>query len=108
MARIADAAAHAGASTATVSRVLNGVRVRSDLEDKVRRAIDDLDYTPNRTARSLRRQLSEVIALIIPDVENPFFTSVARVLSVRRRHPDLRWATSAADEFAQPGGSARV
>ena len=69
MARIADVAAHAGVSTATVSRVLNGVKVRSDLEDKVRRAISDLDYAPNRTARSLRRQLSDVIALIIPDVE---------------------------------------
>ncbi len=78
MARIADVAARAGVSTATVSRVLNGVRVRPELEEKVRRAIDELDYVPNRTARSLRRQLSDVIALIIPDVENPFFTSVAR------------------------------
>jgi len=78
MVRIADVAAHAGVSTATVSRVLNGVKVRSDLENRVRLAVAELDYAPNRTARSLRRQLSDVIALIIPDVENPFFTSVAR------------------------------
>ena len=78
MVRIVDVAAHAGVSTATVSRVLNGVKVRAELAEQVRRAVDDLDYAPNRTARSLRRQFSDVIALIIPDVENPFFTSVAR------------------------------
>src|SRR5699024_3836672 len=78
MARIVDVAARAGVSTATVSRVLNGTRVRPDLEDAVRRAVDDLSYVPNRTARSLRRQYSEAIALVIPDVANPSFTSVAR------------------------------
>ena len=78
MARIVEVAARAGVSTATVSRVLNGRRVRPDLEESVRAAIEELDYVPNRTARSLRRQYSDVIALIIPDVENPFFTSVAR------------------------------
>ena len=47
-------------------------------EQELEAAIEELDYVPNRTARSLRRQYSDVIALIIPDVENPFFTSVAR------------------------------
>lgn len=78
MVKIVDVAAHAGVSTATVSRVLNGTKVRPDLTEAVRRAIRDLDYVPNRTARSLRRRHSDVIALVIPDVENPFFTSVAR------------------------------
>ncbi len=78
MARIVDVAALAGVSTATVSRVLNGKAVRADLEKAVRKAIDELGYTPNRTARSLRRQHSEVIALVLPDIENPFFTSLAR------------------------------
>lgn len=78
MARIVDVAARAGVSTATVSRVLNGTPVRPDLEAAVRRAVAELDYSPNRTARSLRRRHSDVIALVIPDVENPFFTSVAR------------------------------
>ena len=78
MTRIVDVAARAGVSTATVSRVLNGTTVRPDLEAAVRRAVDELDYSPNRTARSLRRQHSDVIALVIPDVENPFFTAVAR------------------------------
>ncbi|GAA4430116.1 LacI family DNA-binding transcriptional regulator [Georgenia halophila] len=78
MARIVDVAALAGVSTATVSRVLNGKPVRADLEAAVRRAVDELGYSPNRTARSLRRQHSEVLALVLPDIENPFFTSLAR------------------------------
>ncbi|MGC5629249.1 LacI family DNA-binding transcriptional regulator [Georgenia sp. Z1344] len=78
MTRIVDVAERAGVSTATVSRVLNGAKVRDDLAEAVRRAVDELGYSANRTARSLRRQSSDVVALIIPDVENPFFTSVAR------------------------------
>lgn len=78
MATISDVAARAGVSTATVSRVLNGIAVRQDLTEAVRRAAEELEYSPSRAARSLRRQLGEVIALILPDIENPFFTAVAR------------------------------
>ena len=38
----------------------------------------ELSFTPNRTARTLRRRRSEVIALVIPDIENPYFTELAR------------------------------
>ncbi len=78
MARIVDVALLAGVSTATVSRVLNGKAVRPDLEVAVRRAVEELGYSPDRTARSLRRRHSDVIALVLPDIENPFFTSLAR------------------------------
>ena len=78
MATIYDVAARAGVSPATVSRVLNGRPVSADKERLVLDAARDLSYTPNRTARTLRRQLSEVVALVIPDIENPFFTSIAR------------------------------
>lgn len=78
MTTISDVATRAGVSTATVSRVLNGIAVRADLEEAVRTAVEELDYSPSRAARSLRRQLGEVIALILPDIENPYFTSLAR------------------------------
>lgn len=78
MARIVDVANLAGVSTATVSRVLNGKNVRPELASAVRDAVMELGYSPDRTARSLRRRHSEVIALVLPDVENPFFTAVAR------------------------------
>lgn len=81
MATIYDVAARAGVSPATVSRVLNGRPVSPDRTALVLRAAEDLRYTPNRVARTLRRQLSEVLALVIPDIENPFFTSLARGLA---------------------------
>lgn len=78
MVRIRDVAEHAGVSTATVSRVLNGKQVRPDLVDVVRRSVAELEYEPDRTARSLRTGHSDVIALVVPDIANPFFTSLAR------------------------------
>jgi LacI family transcriptional regulator len=78
MATIYEVAARAGVSPATVSRVMNGTKVSPELAELVRAAASELDFTPNRTARTLRRQNSEVIALIIPDIENPFFTALAR------------------------------
>lgn len=77
-ATIVDVAARAGVSTATVSRVLNGKTVRPDLTAAVREAAKDLNYLPNRAARTLRRRLGEVIGLILPNIENPFYTSLAR------------------------------
>ncbi len=78
MATIYEVAAKAGVSPATVSRVFNGLPVSAEKVDLVRAASDELRYVPNRTARRLRNQTSELIALLIPDVENPFFTALAR------------------------------
>jgi LacI family transcriptional regulator len=77
-ATIYDVAALAGVSPATVSRVLNGSAVSPEKTARVREAVAELDFRPSRTARTLRRRSSEVIALIIPDVENTFFTALAR------------------------------
>jgi LacI family transcriptional regulator len=84
-ATIYQVAARAGVSPATVSRVLNGGRTSAEAERLVRAAAEELAFTPNRTARTLRRQHSEVIALIIPDIENPFFTALARGVEDRAR-----------------------
>lgn len=79
MATIYDVAKAAGVSPATVSRVYNGVvPVSADKVEAVRRAAAQLKFTPSRTARALRTQSSEVIALVIPDIENPYFTEMAR------------------------------
>ncbi|MEV6979898.1 LacI family DNA-binding transcriptional regulator [Sphaerisporangium sp. NPDC051017] len=82
---IYQVAARAGVSAATVSRVLNGARVSAESERLVCAAAAELDFTPNRTARRLRGRYSAVIALIIPDVENPFFTALARGVENRGR-----------------------
>jgi DNA-binding LacI/PurR family transcriptional regulator len=69
----------AGVSTATVSRVLSGLSgVREPLRTKVVAAARKLGYQPNRAARDLRARSSRTIGVLIPDIENPFFTSVIR------------------------------
>ena len=78
MSTIYDVAKLAGVSPATVSRVFNGAVVSAERAHAVREAAKQLKFTPNRTARTLRRQASELIALIIPDIENPYFTELAR------------------------------
>jgi LacI family transcriptional regulator len=79
VATISDVAARAGVSTATVSRALNGkATVDPELAARVRQAATELGYQPNGPARNLRRQEAAVVALIITDVENPFFTAIAR------------------------------
>ena len=78
MTTINDVARVAGVSAATVSRVFNGGRVTAERAERVRRTAEEMGFAPNRVARSLRKQRASVIGLIIPDIENPFFTSLAR------------------------------
>jgi LacI family transcriptional regulator len=79
VATISDVASRAGVSTATVSRALNGKStVDPELAERVLAAAEELGYRPNGPARNLRRQETAVLALIISDVESPFFTAVAR------------------------------
>lgn len=78
MVGMVDVARRAGVSVATVSRVLNGVSVRPELDAAVRAAVVELRYSRNRTARSLRRRTADVIGLVVADIENPFFTAFAR------------------------------
>ncbi len=78
-ASIADVAEYAGVSTATVSRVLaEKPHVSERTRQRVLKAVHELNYQPNRTARRLRSQASDVLGLIVSDIQNPYFTSVAR------------------------------
>jgi LacI family transcriptional regulator len=78
-ANILDVAKLAKVSPATVSRVLNGsAGVSPERAERVRAAVAKLQYQPFSPARALRRQLTDVWAVIVADVENPFFTSVVR------------------------------
>jgi LacI family transcriptional regulator len=78
---IADVARRAGVSTATVSRVLAGLgRARPETRDRVRAAARDLGYRPSGVARSLKRQSTETLGLIITDIENPYFPELVRAV----------------------------
>ncbi|MFT4234226.1 MAG: LacI family DNA-binding transcriptional regulator [Microbacterium sp.] len=81
MTTIQDVARRAGVSPATVSRFLSGHPVRSTA--RITEAIADLHYRPNNAARSLRSGLHSCIALIVPDVTNPFFASVLKGIENR-------------------------
>jgi len=76
--RLADVAARAGVSVATVSRVLNNRGYLSqDTRERVARAIADLGYRPNQVARSLLGRRTRTVGLIVPTVALPFFGEVA-------------------------------
>src|SRR5688572_21143401 len=76
---IRDVAAAARVSQATVSRALNDdPRVDPVLAQRVWAAAERLRYRPSRIARNLRTQATSVWGLVVPDIENPFFTSMVR------------------------------
>lgn len=76
---IYDVAREANVSMATVSRVVNGnPNVKPATRKKVLEVIDRLDYRPNAVARGLASKKTTTIGVIIPDVSNVFFSSLAR------------------------------
>ena len=77
MTTIRDVAKAAGASTATVSHVLNGSRfVSAETKTRVEEAIRALHYRPHGVARSLRRSRTHTIGVMISDIANPFFADL--------------------------------
>ncbi|PWM51754.1 MAG: hypothetical protein DBX39_01375 [Bacillota bacterium] len=69
-----DVAVKAGVSTATVSRVISGQGyVSGEAEKKVLRAIDELKYIPNKLASNLAKKESNVIAVLVEDLLNPYY-----------------------------------
>jgi LacI family transcriptional regulator len=78
-ARIDEVAKVAGVSKTTVSHALTGSRpVSPAARAKVEAAVETLGYRANSLARGLRTQRSLTIALVIPDITNPFYPMVAR------------------------------
>src|SRR3954468_23367245 len=76
---IRDVARQAGVSAMTVSRVINSSpSVSPATRSRVEQAIAALGYVPSRLARGLSGQRTGTLALIVPDVANPFFTLVVR------------------------------
>lgn len=79
MPTIYDVAQHAGVAPATVSRVINDSGyVSVQTRERVEQAIAELGYRPNRLARGLRSKQTQTIGLVLSDITNPFWTTVAR------------------------------
>jgi LacI family transcriptional regulator len=78
---LADVAARAGVSSATVSRVLNGnYPVAGSTKERVRRAVEELDYVVNGQARALAAATSDLVGVLVNDVGDPFFGLLASAL----------------------------
>jgi DNA-binding LacI/PurR family transcriptional regulator len=76
-----DVAERAGVSQSTVSLVLSGKgrgRVSEATAERVRRVARELGYRPNAAAQALRLGASRAVALLVPDMTNPFFARVLR------------------------------
>ena len=79
MSTIAKVAERAGVSRTTVSHVLNHAdRVSKPLRAKVEAAIAEMGYTPNPQARSLRTGRTNLVAMLIPDIRNPYFPELVK------------------------------
>ncbi|WP_149180215.1 LacI family DNA-binding transcriptional regulator [Streptomyces sp. TRM49041] len=75
---LADVAARARVSPATVSRVLNGnYPVAASTRDRVLRAVDELDYVLNGPASSLAAATSDLVGILVDDIADPFFGIMA-------------------------------
>lgn len=74
---ITEIARESGVSISTVSRVLNGnVPVSDDKRERVEATIRKYNYSPNALARSLVSRQSMTIGVILPDISNPYFSSI--------------------------------
>jgi len=77
--RIKDVAHEAGVSTATVSHVINETKfVTDETRQKVRKAIEKLNFYPNAAARMLASGRSNLIGLLVSDISNPFFPEIIK------------------------------
>jgi len=77
LATIRDVARAAGVSTATVSAVVNdSAYVSPALRARVLAAVSELQYAPSAVARNLKRGKSQLIALVVADLANPFFARI--------------------------------
>lgn len=83
MATLKDVAKEAGLSVGTVSRVLNNRGyISEETRESVKAAMSRLNYQPNEMARSLSKQTTNTIGLILPSIEHPYF---ARLISCLER-----------------------
>lgn len=79
MAQVRDVATRAGVSPATVSNALNHPEKVSPLtRERVQAAIEELGYVRNDAARQLRQKNNRAVGMIVLDVANPFFASLAQ------------------------------
>jgi len=90
---IRDIAKAAKVSSTTVSRVLNGSGyVKEETKSEVLKVIKELNYTPSAVARSLSKNETNTIGVIVPDIQNPFFGEVIKGISSLADEKNLKFS----------------
>lgn len=101
MVTMKDVAERAGVSVATVSRVINqNGYVSSDVQTRVTAVMRELNYQPSLLARSLRRQETFAIGLLIPQLDHPFFSTLAFAIEKALFAQNYRTLICSAEENA--------
>jgi LacI family transcriptional regulator len=99
VATIKEVADHAGVSVATVSRVVNKTGyVSLDLQERVQDAMRTLNYRPSALARSLRRQETQTIGILVPQLDQPFFSALVFAVEKTLFSSDYRALICSAEE----------
>lgn len=99
---IKDVAARAGVSTATVSNVFSGKKpVNASLATKVRETAADLGFHINRAASMLRSGRNKIVAVVVPDLAGPFFTSLIREIEHLAKQDDFEIIVANSDNDAK-------
>jgi len=79
-----DISVRTGLSVTTISRVLNGksksFRISQASQEKVMKAVRELNYRPNFIAQGLRNSFTRTIGLLVPGIDNPFFANIANAV----------------------------
>jgi len=97
-ATMADVARLAGVSVATVSRTLSGTRaVDPSMQQRVTKAAEQLGYRVNLVGRALRQTRSSTVGLVVPDLDNPYFSALAQQLSRAFSDPGIDLLVFSAD-----------
>ncbi|WP_158736809.1 LacI family DNA-binding transcriptional regulator [Alteribacillus sp. YIM 98480] len=103
MATINDVAKKAGVSKSSVSRVLNGnfEYMAEGTKTKILHAMEELNYTPNSVAQSLKKKSTETIGIIISDISNPFWSEVLKGVQSECTRSGYTLMVSSSEEKAE-------
>ena len=100
-----DVASQLGVSTALVSYVINNkekeARVSSEMAKKIRMTAKKMNYQPNLIAKSLKSGKTNTIGLIVADISNQFFSSIARIIEDEARKLGYVVIFGSSDESAE-------
>ena len=87
---IRDVAKISGVSIASISRYFNGRVVRPETAEKIKKALEGSNYSPNTAAKIMKGQRAGIIGLILPEISHPFFALIAEgAIAEARRNDQL-------------------